>query len=108
MQHERESIERVVVTRISDCSKVAFLQQSLRYVYTMYGFTVSIDDVVELWSLVDMYHIIECLKVCCMGFLEMCEKNDVSWISKEFEEFSCPSSCDELELIFASRGLVTI
>ena len=66
MQHERESIERVVT--VPDCSKVLFLQVLMRYV-CMDGFSVSIDDVVELLVLADMYQI-EGLKWCCMGSLE--------------------------------------
>ena len=90
----RENIERVVT--IPDCSK-AILLQVLRYV-CMDGFTVSIDDVVELWVLADMYQM-EGLKLCCLGLLErdLCEKNDASRILEEAEELSC--SIDELKMI---------
>jgi hypothetical protein len=58
-------------------------------------FTVSIDDVVELWVLADMYQM-EGLKYCCMGALErgLSEAN-VSEILEEVEEMSCP--CEELK-----------
>ena len=90
----RENIERVVT--IPDCSK-AILLQVLRYM-CMDGFSVSIDDVVELWVLADMYQM-EGLKLCCLGSLEreLCEENDASRILKEAEELSCP--CDELKRI---------
>ena len=70
----------------------------MRYV-CMDGFTaVSIDDVVDVWVLADMYQM-EGLKWCCMGSLErdLCEENDASRILKEAEDFSCP--CDELKRI---------
>ena len=65
----------------------------------MDGFTaVSIDDVVDVWVLADMYQM-EGLKWCCMGSLErdLCKKNDASRILKEAEELSCP--IDELKRI---------
>ena len=90
----RESIERVVT--IPDCSKALFLQV-LRYMY-MDGFSVSIDDVVELWVLADMYQI-EGLKWCCLGSLErdLCEENHASRILEEAEVLSCP--CNELKRV---------
>ena len=89
-----ESIEREVA--IPDCSSAAFLQV-LRSLY-MDGFSVSIDDVVELWVLADMYQM-EGLKLCCLGSLEsgLCEENDASRILEEAEDLSCP--CDELKRI---------
>ena len=63
----------------------------------MDGFTVSIDDVVELWVLADMYQI-EGLKYCCMGVVERCLSDEnVSEILEEVEDLSCP--CDELKRI---------
>ena len=90
----RESIERVVT--VPDCSKVLFLQV-LRY-FCMDGFSVSIDDMVELWVLADMYQL-EGLKLCCLGSLErdVCKEKDVSRILEEADELSCP--CDELKRI---------
>merc|ERR1719276_463760 len=90
----RESIERVVT--IPDCSK-AILLQVLRYV-CMDGFSVRIDDVLDVWVLADMYQM-EGLKWRCMGSLErdLCKKNDASRILKEAEELSCP--IDELKRI---------
>ena len=61
----RESIERVV--QVPNYSKASFLLV-LEYLY-LDGFTVSLDDVVELWGLADMYQM-EGLKHCCMGALE--------------------------------------
>ena len=89
-----ESIEREVA--IPDCSSAAFLQV-LRSLY-MDGFSVSIDDMVELWVLADMYQL-EGLKLCCLGSLErdVCEEKDVSRILEEADELSCP--CDELKRI---------
>ena len=87
----RESIERVV--NVSDCSKKVFLRV-LEYIY-LDDFTVSIDDVVELWEVADFYQM-EGLKYSCMGTLErgLC-KDNVSQILEEVEELSCP--CDELK-----------
>jgi hypothetical protein len=87
----RESIERVV--QVANCSKAAFLHV-LEYL-SLDGFTVSIDDVVELWVLADMYQM-EGLKFSCMGALErgLSEEN-VSEILEDVEELSCP--CDELK-----------
>ena len=89
----RESIERVV--EVPNCSKAAFLHV-LEYLY-LDGFTVSIDDVVVLWGIADMYQM-EGLKYCCMGALErgLSEEN-ASEILEEVEELSCP--CDELKRI---------
>jgi hypothetical protein len=89
----RESIERVV--QVPNCSKSSFLLV-LEYL-CLDGFTVSIDDVVELWVLADMYQM-EGLKYCCMGALErgLSEAN-VSEILEEVEEISC--SCDGLKRI---------
>jgi hypothetical protein len=58
---------------------------------------VSIDDVVEVWGLADMYQM-EGLKYSCMGGLErgLSEEN-VSEILEEVEDLSCP--CDELKRI---------
>jgi hypothetical protein len=59
------------------------------------GFTVSIDDVVELWGIADMYQM-EGLKHSCMGALEMgLSEDNVSEILQEVAELSCP--CDELK-----------
>ena len=68
----RESIERVV--NVPNCSKASFLHV-LEYL-SMDDFTVSIDDVVELWGLSDMYQM-EGLKFSYMGALErgLCEEN---------------------------------
>ena len=71
----------------------------MRYV-CMDGFTaVSIDDVVDVWVLADMYQM-EGLKWCCLGSLErgLCKKNDASRILKEAENLSCP--CDKLNKMF--------
>jgi hypothetical protein len=59
------------------------------------GFTVSLDDVVELWVLADMYQM-DGLKYSCMGTLErgLSEEN-VSEVLQEVEDLSCP--CDELK-----------
>ena len=75
------------------CSKAAFLHV-LEYLY-LDDFTVSIDDVVELWGLADMYQM-EGLKYSCMGTLErvLCEENAYQ-ILQEVEDLSCP--CDELK-----------
>jgi alpha-tubulin suppressor-like RCC1 family protein len=87
----RESIERVV--NIPNCSKEAFLHV-LEYLY-LDGFTVSIDDVVELWGIADMYQM-EGLKYCCMGALEKgLSEDNVSEILQEVAELNCP--CDELK-----------
>jgi hypothetical protein len=89
----KESIERVV--QVPNCSKAEFLRV-LEYLY-LDGFTVSLDDVVELWVLADMYQM-DGLKYSCMGTLELglCEDN-VSQVLEEVEELSCP--CDELKRI---------
>jgi hypothetical protein len=87
----RESIERVV--NRPNCSKEAFLHV-LEYLY-LDGFTVSIDDVVELWGIADMYQL-EGLKYSCMGALEKgLSEDNVSEILEEVEELNCP--CDELK-----------
>ena len=88
----RESIERVVT--VPDCSKVAFLQL-LRYMY-MDGYTVSIDDVVELWWVfADMYQL-EGLKLSCLGSLEMhLSEDNVGQILEDVEKLICP--CDVLK-----------
>jgi hypothetical protein len=87
----RESIERVV--EVPFCSKASFLHV-LEYLY-LDGFTVSLDDAVELWVLADMYQM-EGLKYGCMGALEryLCDEN-VSQLLEEVEVLSCP--CDELK-----------
>jgi hypothetical protein len=61
------------------------------------GFTVSLDDVVELWVLADMYQL-DGLKYCYMGALEtnLC-KDNASEVLEEVEDLSCP--CDELKRI---------
>jgi hypothetical protein len=91
LSNMRESVERVV--NVPNCSKAAFLHL-LEYIY-LDDFTVSIDDVVELWVLADMYQI-EGIKLFCMGALErgLSEEN-VSQILQEAEDLSCP--CDELK-----------
>jgi hypothetical protein len=89
----RESIERVV--NVPHCSKAAFLRV-LEYL-CLDDFTISsIDDVVELWVLADMYQL-EGLKYSCLGALErgVCSKENVSEILQEVEELGCP--CDELK-----------
>ena len=58
----RESIEGVVT--VPECSKAGFLK-ALRSLY-MDGYSMSVDDVVELWVFADMYQL-EGLKWCCMG-----------------------------------------
>ena len=58
----RESIEGVVT--VPKCSKAGFLK-ALRSLY-MDGYSMSVDDVVELWVFADMYQL-EGLKWCCMG-----------------------------------------
>jgi alpha-tubulin suppressor-like RCC1 family protein len=89
----RESIERVV--QVPNCSKASFMLL-LEYLY-LDGFTVSIDDVVDLWGLADMYQM-EGLKYCCMGALEKgLSEDNVSEILEEVEELNCP--CDELKRI---------
>jgi hypothetical protein len=88
----RESIERVV--EIPNCSKAAFVQV-LEYL-CLDGFVVSLDHVLELWYLADMYEL-EGLKFYCIGALErdlFCRKN-ASQILQEAENLSCP--CDELK-----------
>jgi RCC1 and BTB domain-containing protein len=79
----RESIERVV--NVPNCSKTAFLHV-LEYLY-LDGFTVSMDDVVELLVLADMYQI-EGLKYSCMGALERegLSEEDASQILLEAED----------------------
>jgi hypothetical protein len=87
----RESIERVV--QVPNCSKAAFLLV-LEYL-SLDGFSVSIDDAVELWGIADMYQM-EGLKYSCMGALERgLSDENVSEILEEVEELSCP--CDELK-----------
>jgi alpha-tubulin suppressor-like RCC1 family protein len=89
----RESIERVV--QVPNCSKASFLL-ILEYL-CLDGFIVSIDDVVELWGLADMYQM-EGLKYCCMGALERgLSAENASEILEEVEELSCP--CDELKRV---------
>jgi hypothetical protein len=89
----RESIERVV--NVPNCSKVAFLLV-LEYLY-LDGFTVSMDDVVELWELADFYQM-EGLKYSCMGTLKrgLSAKNAFQVLQK-VEDLSCP--CDELKMM---------
>ena len=79
-----------------NCSKAAFLCV-LDYLY-LDGFTVSIDDAVELWVLADMYQL-EGLKYSCMLALErgLLWDVNVSNILQEVEDLSCP--CDELKRI---------
>jgi hypothetical protein len=87
----RESIERVV--NVSNSSKAAFLH-ILEYLY-LDDFTVSMDDIVELWEVADMYQM-EGLKYCCMGALERgLREENVSQILQEVEDLICP--CDELK-----------
>jgi hypothetical protein len=60
------------------------------------SFTVSsIDHVVELWYLADMYQL-DGLKYSCMGVLErdLCEEN-VLQILQDVEDMSCP--CEGLK-----------
>jgi hypothetical protein len=87
----RESIERVV--QVPNCSKAEFLLV-LEYLY-LDGFTVRLDDAVELWGIADMYQM-EGLKYYCMGALErgLSEEN-VSEILEDVEDLSCP--CDDLK-----------
>ena len=87
----RESIERVV--KVPDCSKAAFLRM-LHYV-CLDDFTASIDHVVELWHLADMYQL-EGLKWLCLGSLERgLSGENASNVLEEAENLSCP--CDELQ-----------
>ena len=89
----RESIERVV--NVPHCSKAAFLLV-LKYL-CLDDFTVSsIDDVVEVWALADMYQL-EGLKYSYMGALErgLLSKENVSEILQEAEYLVCP--CDGLK-----------
>ena len=68
-----ESIEREVA--IPDCSSAAFLQV-LRSLY-MDGFSVSIDDVVDVWVLArDIYQLEGLKKFSCLGSMEryLCEE----------------------------------
>ena len=59
----------------------------------MDGFTVSIDDVVDVWVLADMYHL-EGLKFYCMSELERhLSVDNVDQILEEVENLSCP--CDD-------------
>jgi hypothetical protein len=91
----RESIERVV--NVPHCSKAAFLFV-LKYL-CLDDFTVSsIDHVVEVWALADMYQL-EGLKYSCMGALErgLLSKENVSEILQEAENLVCP--CDGLKRI---------
>jgi hypothetical protein len=87
----RESIERVV--QVPNCSRAAFLH--LLKFLCLDDFSVSIDDVVEVWGLADM-HQMEGMKYSCMSGLErgLCGDN-VSEILQEVENLSCP--CDELK-----------
>jgi hypothetical protein len=87
----RESIERVV--EVPNCSKAAFLHV-LEYL-CLDDFTVSIDDVVELWDLADFYQL-EGLKLYCLGALKrgLCEEN-VSQILNEADGLGCP--CEGLK-----------
>jgi hypothetical protein len=56
---------------------------------------VSLDDVVELWGIADMYQM-EGLKYCCMGALERgLSKDNASLVVEEVGDLSCP--CDELK-----------
>jgi hypothetical protein len=89
----RESIERIV--KVPNCSKAGFLGV-LGYL-CLDDYIISIDNVVELWSLADMYDL-EGLKFYCISALEMglC-KDNVSEIVQEVEELLCP--CDELKRI---------
>jgi hypothetical protein len=84
----RESIERVV--NVPHCSKAAFLLV-LKYL-CLDDFTInSIDHVLEVWALADMYQL-EGLKCSCMGALEragLCKEN-VSEILQEAENLGCP------------------
>ena len=89
----RESVERVI--NVPNCSKAVFLQV-LEYL-CLDDFTASIDDVVEIWGLADMYQL-EGLKYSCLGLgaleRDLCEEN-VSMILQEVEDLICP--CDELK-----------
>jgi hypothetical protein len=87
----RESIERVV--QVPNFSKAAFLHL-LEYIH-LDDFTVSMDDVVELWELADFYQM-DGLKYSCMGALERgLSVDNASQILQEAEGLSCP--CDELK-----------
>jgi alpha-tubulin suppressor-like RCC1 family protein len=88
----RESIERVV--QVPNCSKAAFVQV-LEYL-CLDDFVISLDHVLELWHLADMYEL-EGLKFYCMSALErglFCREN-VHQILQEAENLNCP--CDELK-----------
>ena len=56
---------------------------------------MSIEDVVDVWVLADMYHL-EGLKFCCLPSLErnLWEENEVPRILKEAKDLSCP--CDDV------------
>ena len=88
----RESVERVV--QVPNCSKAAFVQV-LEYL-CLDDFVISLDYVLELWHLADMYEL-EGLKFYCMSALErglFCSEN-VHQILQEAENLNCP--CDELK-----------
>jgi hypothetical protein len=89
----KESIERVV--KVPNFSKKAFFRV-LEYIH-LDDFTVSMDYVVELWYLADMYRM-EGLKYSCMGALERGLSKDIaSHILQEVgEDLSC---FDELRTI---------
>jgi hypothetical protein len=87
----RESIDRVV--QVPNFSKAAFLHL-LEYIH-LDDFTVSIDDVVEVWEVADFYQM-EGLKYSCLGTLERgMSVANVSQILQEVDDLSCP--CDELK-----------
>ena len=64
----------------------------------MDGFSsIGIDDLVEVWVLVDMYHL-EGLKLSCVGLLEMhLSENNVGKILEDVEKLNFP--CDGLRSI---------
>jgi RCC1 and BTB domain-containing protein len=89
----RESIDRVV--QVPNFSKAAFLHV-LEYIH-LDDFTVSMDDVVELWGAADYYQM-EGLKYSCMGALERGLSKDIA--SQILRKVGVDLSCfDELRTI---------
>ena len=60
----RGSIDRVDHQVLPNCSKAAFLLRILEYLY-LDDFTVSIDDIVELWVFADTYQTMGGLEHSC-------------------------------------------
>jgi hypothetical protein len=98
----RESIERVV--QVPNWSKRVFLQV-LEYL-CLDGFTVNVEDIMELWEVADMYQL-EGLQYCCMGALErgLCREN-VFQILQEAEGLNC--ECDGLKRMCREYSLAQV